>query len=80
MTFYTPQPAQQCRQAEPGGNALAFAVHLKGDERIRGDSDFVQSVLETEDEEMERRHRLKAQAMIRERYGLYSKDFTKNSF
>ena len=36
-------------------------IHLKGDERILGDSDFVQSVLEAEDEKMERRYRLKAQ-------------------
>jgi len=37
------------------------SIHLKGDERILGDSDFVQSVLEAEDEKMERRYRLKAQ-------------------
>jgi putative transposase len=36
-------------------------IHLKGDERILGDSDFVQSVLETQDEKMERRYWLKAQ-------------------
>jgi len=37
------------------------SIHLKGDERILGDSDFVQSVLEAEDEKMQRRYRLKAQ-------------------
>jgi len=36
-------------------------IHLKGDERILGDSDFVQSVLEAENEKMERRYWLKAQ-------------------
>lgn len=35
-------------------------VHLKGDERILGDSDFVESVLQTADEAMERKYRLKA--------------------
>jgi len=35
-------------------------VHLKGDERILGDSDFVKMVLETAQEEMERRCRLEA--------------------
>ena len=33
-------------------------VHLKGDERILGDSDFVTMVLETAQEEMQRRYRL----------------------
>jgi len=35
-------------------------VHLKGDERILGDSDFVESVLRTANENMERKYRLKA--------------------
>ncbi len=35
-------------------------VHLKGDERILGDSDFVESVLELADEHIERRYRLNA--------------------
>jgi putative transposase len=34
-------------------------VHLKGDERILGDSDFVQSVLKRADERMEKQYRLK---------------------
>ena len=36
-------------------------VHLKGDERILGDSDFVKNVLEEAHENMERRYRLQAQ-------------------
>ena len=36
-------------------------VHLKGDERILGDSDFVKTVLEEARENMERRYRLQAQ-------------------
>jgi hypothetical protein len=35
-------------------------VHLKGDERILGDSDFVGSVLKKADEVMERKYRLQA--------------------
>jgi hypothetical protein len=35
-------------------------VHLKGDERILGDSGFVESVLKRADEVMERKYRLKA--------------------
>ena len=35
-------------------------VHLKGDERILGDSDFVESVLKKADEVMERKYRLQA--------------------
>ena len=35
-------------------------VHLKGDERILGDSDFVESVLRTANENLERKYRLKA--------------------
>jgi hypothetical protein len=38
-----------------------LGIHLKGDERILGGSDFVQSVLEREDERFERRYRLQAQ-------------------
>ena len=34
---------------------------VKGDERILGDSDFVMEVLRASEEEMERRHRLKAE-------------------
>ena len=37
------------------------AVHLKGDERILGDSDFVESVLKAQDEQMEQRYKLQAQ-------------------
>ena len=36
-------------------------IHLKGDERILGDSDFVESVLKAQDEQMEQRHQLQAQ-------------------
>jgi len=32
--------------------------HLKGDERILGDSDFVQSVLQNQNEDLERKYRL----------------------
>jgi hypothetical protein len=41
------------------------AVRLKGDERILGDSDFVEAVLKAADEQLERRYRLKAEG-----YGL----------
>ena len=37
------------------------AVRLKGDERILGDSDFVDAVLKAADEQLERRYRLKAE-------------------
>ena len=37
------------------------AVHLKGDERILGDSEFVKSVLKAANESMERRYQLQAQ-------------------
>jgi chromosomal replication initiation ATPase DnaA len=33
-------------------------VHIKGDERILGDSDFVESVLEEQDERLERRYQI----------------------
>jgi chromosomal replication initiation ATPase DnaA len=36
-------------------------VHLKGDERILGDSDFVKNVLNEARENMERRYQLQAQ-------------------
>jgi len=36
-------------------------VHLKGDERILGDSDFVETVLDKAREQMERRYRLQAE-------------------
>jgi len=38
-------------------------VHVKGDERILGDSDFVENVLIQSSEQMERRYRLKAKGM-----------------
>jgi hypothetical protein len=38
-------------------------VHLKGDERILGDSDFVLQVLKTANETLEKKYRLKAQGM-----------------
>ena len=34
---------------------------IKGDERILGDSDFVEAVLREADEQLERRYRLKAE-------------------
>ena len=37
------------------------AVRLKGDERILGDSDFVEAVLKEADEKLERRYRLKTE-------------------
>jgi hypothetical protein len=33
-------------------------IHIKGDERILGDSDFVESVLEKQNERLERRYRI----------------------
>jgi REP-associated tyrosine transposase len=36
-------------------------AHLKGDERILGDSDFVEAVLEAQSEKLERRYRLEAE-------------------
>jgi hypothetical protein len=36
-------------------------VHIKGDERILGDSDFVESVLEEQNERLERRYRIQMQ-------------------
>jgi hypothetical protein len=38
-------------------------VHLKGDERILGDSDFVLQVLKTANEALEQKYRLKSQGM-----------------
>ncbi len=38
-------------------------VHLKGDERILGDSDFVLQVLKTANETLEQKYRLKAEGM-----------------
>jgi putative transposase len=37
--------------------------HLRGDERILGDSDFVQAALDAQKEALERRYRLKAQGV-----------------
>jgi putative transposase len=37
--------------------------HLRGDERILGDSDFVQATLDAQEEALERRYRLKAQGV-----------------
>jgi putative transposase len=36
-------------------------IHVKGDERILGDSDFVESVLEEQNERLERRYRIQMQ-------------------
>ena len=38
-------------------------IHIKGDERILGDSDFVESVLEEQNERLVRRHQLQAQGV-----------------
>lgn len=38
-----------------------LGMHIKGDERILGDSDFVESVLEEQSERLERRYRLQMQ-------------------
>ena len=38
-------------------------AHLKGDERILGDSDFVEAVLEAQNERLERRYRLEAEGV-----------------
>jgi len=39
-----------------------MGIHLKGDERILGDSDFVESVLNQQNEQLEQRYRLQAEA------------------
>ncbi len=39
----------------------SLGVHIKGDERILGDSDFVDSVLEEHNERLEKRYRLQVQ-------------------
>jgi REP element-mobilizing transposase RayT len=38
-----------------------LGIHIKGDERILGDSDFVESLLEEQNERLERRYRLQMQ-------------------
>ena len=43
------------------------AVRVKGDERILGDSDFVEAVLKEADEQLERRYRLQAEGFDLER-------------
>ncbi len=43
------------------------AVRVKGDERILGDSDFVEAVLKEADEQLERRYRLQAEGFNLER-------------
>jgi hypothetical protein len=42
-------------------------VHVKGDERILGDSDFVEAVLKEADEQLERRYRLQTEGFDLER-------------
>ena len=44
-------------------------VHFKSDERILGDSDFVETVLDFASEAMERKYRLKADGYTFERVG-----------
>jgi len=39
----------------------SLGIHIKGDERILGDSDFVESTLEDQDERLEQRYRLQKQ-------------------
>jgi len=39
----------------------SLGIHIKGDERILGDSDFVESTLEDQDERLEQRYRLQMQ-------------------
>ncbi len=41
----------------------SVAVRVKGDERILGDSDFVEAVLKEANEQLERRYRLKAEGL-----------------
>jgi chromosomal replication initiation ATPase DnaA len=42
-------------------------IHVRGDERILGDSDFVESVLEEQNERLERRYRIQMQGWDFER-------------
>ena len=42
-------------------------IHIKGDERILGDSDFVESVLHQASEQMERKYRLQAKGWTLEK-------------
>jgi len=39
----------------------SLGIHIKGDERILGDSDFVESILEEQNERLEQRYRLQMQ-------------------
>jgi hypothetical protein len=52
-----------------------LGIHLKSDERMLGDGDFVESVLERQNEQFERRYRLRAQGYdfrkVVERVGQY---------
>ena len=71
---FVEKEVQQGRRSELTGGGLVrssggwgilksirrMGVHLKGDERILGDSDFVESVLQTANEAMERKYRFKA--------------------
>ncbi len=42
-------------------SVIPLKIHIKGDERILGDSDFVEKVLSQVSEQMELRYRLKAE-------------------
>jgi hypothetical protein len=42
---------------------LTRYIHMKSDERILGDSDFIQSVLDEAKERLEERYRLQAQGV-----------------
>ena len=71
---FVEKAVQQGRRSELTGGGLVrssggwgilksirrMGIHLKGDERILGDSDFVESVLQTANEAMEYKYRLKA--------------------
>lgn len=62
-------------------------IHLKGEERILGDSAFVESVLEWQNEQFERRYRLQAQgydfdrvvALVAEFFKMRPEEFIRSS-
>jgi chromosomal replication initiation ATPase DnaA len=59
-------------RASPNLKALRKAkVYLKGDERILGDSEFVESVLTAANEALEKRYRLKAQGLDLDKLAAY---------
>ncbi len=44
-----------------GKSLIETAIHVKSDERVLGDSDFVERVLKAADESLERKYQLKSQ-------------------